>query len=288
MNDKKESVQDDFTIIVQESIIKEAMILKYLTKDNKSTGGYITRFIEFFETRTDFYLVTEYVGDLNLAQFVEQAMKYIKCGKLKLSEYKRVIKFLFWQMCNTINWMHQDMSCCHLDLSMKNIIVRDGTFQRNVYDDTVTINPQIAVKFADFGLAEVFHPNNKSNYKMDKWGLKDSFETTAPKVYNEQIYDEMKSDIWSLGVIFYIMSCGESLYTIPEQHDAGYYCVAHSKLAMHIDVNQLSKYFNNKSVLLLTNMLNMNEHKRFSAAQVLQCKWFSAYYSRYSSRIKSK
>ena len=106
--------KDGFSTIVEENIIKEAMILKHLTKDNKPNGGYIAKYIDFFESDTDYYLVMEYVGDKNLSEFVKEAHKYIDEKKLKLAEYKRVIKFLFWQICVTVHWMHQDMKTCHL------------------------------------------------------------------------------------------------------------------------------------------------------------------------------
>lgn len=110
-----ESIQEDgFSTIVEKNIIKEAMILKYLTKDNRPNGGYIAKYIDFFESDDDYYLVMEYVGDKNLAQFVKEAHQYIKEKKLKLSAYKQVIKYLFWQISVMVHWMHQDMKTCHL------------------------------------------------------------------------------------------------------------------------------------------------------------------------------
>ena len=108
--------EDGFTVIVEENIIKESMILKYLTKDNHPNGGYIAKFVDFFESKTDYYLVMEYVGCKNLAQFVKQAHIYIKRKKLKLSAYKKVVKFIFWQISNIIHWMHKDMRSVHLGL----------------------------------------------------------------------------------------------------------------------------------------------------------------------------
>eukprot|EP00486_Rosalina_sp_Unknown_P000329 CAMPEP_0201567258 /NCGR_PEP_ID=MMETSP0190_2-20130828/7672_1 /ASSEMBLY_ACC=CAM_ASM_000263 /TAXON_ID=37353 /ORGANISM="Rosalina sp." /LENGTH=340 /DNA_ID=CAMNT_0047987027 /DNA_START=209 /DNA_END=1228 /DNA_ORIENTATION=- len=190
-------VKDGFSTIVEENIIKEAMILKYLTKDNRPNGGYIAKYIDFFESDQDYYLVMEYVGDKNLAEFVKEAHQYIKEKKLKLSAYKQVIKFLFWQICVMIHWMHNDMKTCHLDLCLENIIVRDGNFEE-CEDGSVKIDSNIAIKIADFGLAEAFGPevNNVYRFEMGKWGLKDSFETTSPNVYNELMFNGMKADIW--------------------------------------------------------------------------------------------
>ena len=96
---------------------------KHLTKDNRPNGGYITREIEFFETKDAYYLVMEYVGDYNLAQFVIKCHEYIKQRKLKLSDYKKVCKFIFWQICVMIHWMHNDMKCVHLGLFFLSVFI---------------------------------------------------------------------------------------------------------------------------------------------------------------------
>eukprot|EP01083_Nonionella_stella_P203111 741402_1 len=78
-----EAIQDNLRVLVNENIIKEAMILKYLTKDNRPNGGYICKFVEFFETDEHYYLVMEYVGDCNLQEFITECHKYIKQKKKK-------------------------------------------------------------------------------------------------------------------------------------------------------------------------------------------------------------
>ncbi len=83
------------------------------------------------------------------------------------------------------------MKYVNLDLCLSNLIVRDGNFIINENNVSVRINPNIAVKLCDFGLAEKYNPST-NDFNVNKWGL---------KVYDELLYDGMKSDIWSLGVI---------------------------------------------------------------------------------------
>ena len=64
--------------------------------NNSSSSDYIVSFIDFFESSDSYYLVMEYIGDYTLSQFVNKSHKYIQQKRLKLSEYKKTVKFLFW------------------------------------------------------------------------------------------------------------------------------------------------------------------------------------------------
>eukprot|EP01084_Bolivina_argentea_P078440 142328_1 len=119
------SIDDDnMQFCVSENIIKESNILKRLTVDNHCIGNYIIQYINFFESDTDYYLVMQYVeSETNLKQFVQTAHKHIKNNKLKLKQYQKIIKYLYWQLIVTVHWMHNDMKCAHLDVFTENIMV---------------------------------------------------------------------------------------------------------------------------------------------------------------------
>ena len=98
--DKKESIVDEygFNIITNENILKEASILYHLTCDNNVSGDYLCNFIHFFESDTDYFLVMEYISDITLKQFVEKAHHYIQKSKLNIWEWKKITKYIFWQI----------------------------------------------------------------------------------------------------------------------------------------------------------------------------------------------
>ena len=83
---------------------------------NTPIGGYITKFIESFEDSDYFYLVMEYVSNMNLKDFVVRAHQYIRSKQLKIKEWKKMCKYIFWQLVVTLYWMHHDLNCAHLDL----------------------------------------------------------------------------------------------------------------------------------------------------------------------------
>eukprot|EP01084_Bolivina_argentea_P312939 541832_1 len=99
--------EDNMSICVSENIIKEAIILKHLTVDNHCIGNHIVEYIEMFESDTDYYLVMEYIqSEMNLKQFIAKANEYKNDNKLKLKHYQKIMKYLYWQLIVTINWMH--------------------------------------------------------------------------------------------------------------------------------------------------------------------------------------
>lgn len=56
----------------------------------------------------------EYGGDITLDKFCDQAFEYINNNKLDYKEYKRIVKYIFWQLSVVCYWMNNDMNCCHL------------------------------------------------------------------------------------------------------------------------------------------------------------------------------
>ena len=72
------TLEDGTNILIDEDIVKEAIVSHYLTVDNKVSGGYICQLLGFFESNKNYYLITEYGGDCNLKEFVEKAHKFIK------------------------------------------------------------------------------------------------------------------------------------------------------------------------------------------------------------------
>lgn len=103
---------EDMHFCVDDSILKERDILQYLTIDNIPTCDYIARYIDFFQSEEDYYLVTESIrSGITLQAFIEKAHQFIKIGKLKCKEYQKIIKYIFWQLCAVMHWLHDDMHC---------------------------------------------------------------------------------------------------------------------------------------------------------------------------------
>ena len=91
-NHKKNCNQDP-----DENIMKEAIILHYLSVMNKPPADNLCEFIEFIETDSDYYLIEQH-GGIKLGTFVKSAHGYIQQKKLKLKHWRITAKFIFWQL----------------------------------------------------------------------------------------------------------------------------------------------------------------------------------------------
>ena len=114
--DRKISYVDestDMTYCIEEDVVEEGKILKHLTVDHKLNDGHIVKYIDFFQSKTDYYLVTEYGMErgCTLRDFIEDAQQHIDDGRLEINDYIKVIRYLFWQLFATIHWLHQDIKC---------------------------------------------------------------------------------------------------------------------------------------------------------------------------------
>eukprot|EP01084_Bolivina_argentea_P166467 288986_1 len=114
---------EDLKLCVDNDIVKEKLILKYLNVDNKPKYiDSIVQYIDHFESETDFYLVTECLNDeITLAEFISNAHHYININKLSKKEYQKIVKCLAWKLFCIVNWLHNTMSCCHLGLNLQTI-----------------------------------------------------------------------------------------------------------------------------------------------------------------------
>lgn len=92
------------------------------------------------ETSENYYLICEYGGDTNLAEYTKTAHQYISEKRLKLKDWRTVVKYIAWQLAVSLYWMHHDMKCAHLDLTMENIMIQHGEFMVDEQSGAVTIN----------------------------------------------------------------------------------------------------------------------------------------------------
>ena len=113
-------------------------------------------------------------------------------GKLKWFTEKQAAHVIK-QLLLALNFMHQKQ-IMHRDLKPENILVEENA------DDVK--NEDIWIKLTDFGFATKYDPNKKQTLSLG------SPLYMAPELCKEQAYDN-KVDVWSSGVIAYILLAGE-------------------------------------------------------------------------------
>ena len=172
-------VIDKKTITNKESklkIEKEVKILKMVNKNN-----FIIKLFEVFEDNNYVYMVFELMPNGDLVQFFK---------KRSLFEENELIPF-FKKILKGVNYLHS-----------KNIIHRD------IKLDNILLNSQKNPKIIDFGISSIF-----VNEKIYDTGGTPAY--LAPEVIKAEGDVCKKSDVWSLGVLLYLLAYG----VVPFQSD---------------------------------------------------------------------
>lgn len=147
------TVQNGKKFGIYENILKECIILKHLTENrNGLIMTSFTKYDNFFDDDNYYYLSMEHGGS-DLFDFIIEAHELISQKKLKIKEWRKFTKYLFWQMIVVLKWLHNDMNICHLDISLENILIKNGDFIPIDNDKTqYTINSNVQIKICDFGM----------------------------------------------------------------------------------------------------------------------------------------
>lgn len=135
----------------------------------------IIQFKEVYLTPTHIAIVMEYASSGDLFDYV--------CSKGKLNEDEA--RYFFQQIVSGVSHCHE-MDICHRDLKLENTLL-DGNH----------------VKICDFGYSKsyVLHSMPKSMIGTPSY--------IAPEIFARKEYDGKLADVWSCGVILYIMLVGE-------------------------------------------------------------------------------
>ena len=157
---------------------EEIELLKQLDHPN------IVKLFEYFSDNEKYYLITEYCKGGDLFELIKKKKKF---SELSAS-------YIMYQIFRALIYCHYTHHIIHRDIKPENIVV----FRQNNADDDL-----YDVKLIDFGISEIFNKLEPTNDNK----VKGSLNYIAPEVLRHK-YDE-KCDIWSCGVILYILVIGK-------------------------------------------------------------------------------
>lgn len=168
---------------------KEDLVIDELKLLSELDHPHIVKFIEWFESKDKFYIVTQ------LATGGELFDRIIEKGRFTEHDASLVIV----EILEAINYLHNG-NIVHRDLKPENILYLNKTDDSNVV-------------LADFGIAKKLQtPDEKLHSSAGSFGY------AAPEVIMGVGHDK-KCDIWSLGVITYTILCGYSPFRSENVHD---------------------------------------------------------------------
>jgi len=199
---------------------------------------HIISVVEIFETDKFLYLVME------LASGGELFDEIVKVGKYSEKDAARFVR----QITDAVAYLHRK-GIVHRDLKPENLLL-------SIKEGVPTL------KLADFGLSKVMEATAVLETQCGTPGY------VAPEVLKGEGYDE-KVDVWSLGVILYILLCG-----FPP-----FYADNNTKLFQKImagDFQFLQPYWDpisDSAKELIKKMIVVDPAKRLSAEDVMKHPW---------------
>eukprot|EP00123_Amoebidium_parasiticum_P012882 comp21633_c0_seq1/m.30373 comp21633_c0_seq1/g.30373 ORF comp21633_c0_seq1/g.30373 comp21633_c0_seq1/m.30373 type:complete len:764 (-) comp21633_c0_seq1:333-2624(-) len=150
-------------------IFREVQIMKLLDHPH------VIRLYQVMETSRMLYLVMEY------AQGGEIFDHLVAHGRMKEVEARRK----FHQIVSAVHYCHQ-RRVVHRDLKAENLL----------------LDSELNVKIADFGFSNYYVPGTN----LDTWCGSPPY--AAPELFEGKEYMGPEVDIWSLGVVLYVLVCG--------------------------------------------------------------------------------
>ncbi|XP_051046636.1 putative sperm motility kinase W [Phodopus roborovskii] len=192
----------------------------------------IIQLFQIIVTKKHTYIITEYASGGNLAELVR------KGGRLQEEKAQK----LFGQMVSAIRYCH-DRDIIHRDLKPHNIL----------------LDSEGNIKVADFGLARRCRAGTML---QGRCGTK---LYNAPELIVREGYDGKKADVWSLGVVLYIITIGHHPFkgSSPKESDGNIIRGSY----------ELPSHVSGKLENLIHQMLTVVPEKRPSIEDIEQHPW---------------
>lgn len=194
---------------------------------------HIIKLYTVITTPSEIIMVLEYAG--------KELFDYIVThGKLAENQGRK----FFQQIVCAVEYCHRH-KIVHRDLKPENLLLDD----------------QLNVKIADFGLSNIM---TDGNFLKTSCG---SPNYAAPEVISGKLYAGPEVDVWSCGVILYVLLCGRLPF------DDEYIPALFKKIAQ--GNYSVPNYLSQGAVRLIKRMLQVNPVNRISIQEIRQDPWFT-------------
>jgi calcium-dependent protein kinase len=219
-----------------QEFLKEIELLSIMDHPN------IIKIYEYFIDDVYYYIITEFARGGELYDQI--------CNISNYSEHDAAI--IMRQILSALNYLHSK-NIIHRDLKPENILLETNS------------TGDLFIKLIDFGNSNYCEKNKRLNLKVG------TPQYMAPEVINKD-YD-CKADIWSLGVIMYVLLCGMPPFDGPDD----------KSIQNKVKIGKFSfdkenwKDISSEAKILLSKMLTLDPKKRISAVEAVKEIWIKKY-----------
>ncbi|XP_059814265.1 serine/threonine-protein kinase SIK3-like isoform X1 [Hypanus sabinus] len=207
-------------------IFREVQIMKMLRHPH------IIRLYQVMETERMIYLVTEYASGGEIFDHL------VAHGRMAEKEARKKFK----QIVAAVHFCHC-RNIVHRDLKAENLL----------------LDANLNIKIADFGFSNIFTPG----CLLKTWCGSPPY--AAPELFEGKEYDGPKVDIWSLGVVLYVLVCG----ALPFDGNT----LQNLRARVLSGKFRIPFFMSTECEHLVRHMLVLDPSKRLSVEQICAHKW---------------
>ncbi|ERM99197.1 hypothetical protein AMTRI_Chr02g212040 [Amborella trichopoda] len=195
---------------------------------------------EVMASKTKIYIVMEFVTGGELFD------KIVNHGRLKEDEARKY----FQQLINAVDYCHSR-----------------GVYHRDLKPENLLLDSSGVLKVSDFGLSALAQQVRGDGLLHTTCGTPNY---VAPEVINDKGYDGAKADLWSCGVILFVLMAG--YLPFEESNLMSLY-----KRIFKADFTCPS-WFSSSAKKLIKRILDPNPKTRVTIAEVIENEWFKKGY----------
>ena len=237
--------------LIKEKYKKNPKGYKYLENEIKilkdtSHDNIVKLYSSDIETPLHRYLVTEYCngGDLNTC------LEYYKKTK-KRPFTEEEVQHIMRQIVSAIKYLHVDKKIIHRDLKLENILLH--------YDNEIDRKEKnilkAKIKIIDFGFARFIKEGIAESILGSPLFMDPRILLKLNKLDNSKDFKyEEKADIYSLGIICYILLTGNQLFDVNRMDDL----IRETELGIY----KISVHLSKETISFLNYMLKYDPKKR--------------------------
>jgi serine/threonine-protein kinase SRK2 len=196
----------------------------------------IIRLKKVYQSNNQLFILMEYIDGMDLFEKLSKNIKPFT---------EEVAKYYITHILNGLQHCH-NLGVCHRDLKLENIIVNDN-----------------CVKICDFGFSSSVY------YEQDPARTLGSLGYFARETILKKAHDGKKVDIWSVGVILFILVCGYYPFASKtDKEDVS----AHLDNILHVKYD-IPNYLSSECVDLIKKILVANPADRPTIQEILNHPW---------------